>query len=260
MGFTRCTQACIGVAALLSMLVAHHMHKYEWYPHTRLFPAPIWSWDEQQQLRDPAVPVELPASTSEVVDLVARVRQAHGALKVIGAGHSWSAAAVATAPGCVPVSLDKLAGIRSFNESSGEVTVAAGTRLSELYAYLAGRGRSLHNMPSVADQSVGGALATNTHGSGAAFPPMAEHVTAVELVTGQPEVVHVSEDGPLAHLLPAVRISLGGWITTAVTLRTVPAFNVTAHEQLMATSDFLQHLPAYIVGGPHDHSKAWMTG
>ncbi|HTL36959.1 MAG TPA: FAD-binding protein, partial [Kofleriaceae bacterium] len=73
---------------------------------------------------------EEPRDEEDVVRVVKRGMR----VKVVGAGHSWSAIA---APDQIAMSLDRMSGI--IREGDGTVTVRAGTRLRELNKALAAR-------------------------------------------------------------------------------------------------------------------------
>ena len=65
---------------------------------------------------------------------------------------------------------DQLSGVQAVTDD-GVVTVGAGTPLHRLNADLAQRGWALTNLGDIDRQTVAGALATGTHGTGARFAP-----------------------------------------------------------------------------------------
>jgi xylitol oxidase len=69
-----------------------------------------------------------------------------------------------------------------LDEATGTVTVGAGTRYGELAGWLAGRGWALHNLGSLPHISVGGAVATGTHGSGDTNGSLSTAVRGLEIV------------------------------------------------------------------------------
>ncbi|MGC5168779.1 D-arabinono-1,4-lactone oxidase [Luteimicrobium sp. DT211] len=69
-----------------------------------------------------------------------------------------------------------------LDEAARTVTVGAGTRYGELAGWLGGRGWALHNLGSLPHISVGGAVATGTHGSGDANGSLSTAVRGLELV------------------------------------------------------------------------------
>ena len=63
------------------------------------------------------------------------------------------------------------------------VTVEAGIRYGELSGVLEGHGLALPNLASLPHVSVGGAIATGTHGSGARNQSLSAGVASLELVS-----------------------------------------------------------------------------
>jgi len=196
-----------------------------------------------------------PADTGEVVDTVIAAR-AHGlGVKMVGSGHSFTDVAVTDGLLLRP---DRLVGIRSVDRDAMTVTVLAGTPLHVLNERLALLGLALHNMGDVDRQTVAGAIATGTHGTGGRWASLAAQVVGLEMVTADGSVVHASADGSAeeAELLAGGRIGLGALgIVTAVTFLVEPAFTLEAVEQPMSWSELVdrfdelveedQHVDAY---------------
>lgn len=124
----------------------------------------------------------------------------------------------------VLVRLDALSGIRSIEGAL--VTVGAGTTIDTLNRLLQARGLALSNVGSVGAQSIAGAIATGTHGSGRRHGVLATQVEALRLVCADGSVRALSRTSdPL--LFDCARVSLGCLgILTEVTLRCVPAFRL----------------------------------
>ena len=97
-------------------------------------------------------------------------------------------------------------------------------RLGQLNGLLEHAGRALVNLGDIDAQTVAGAIATGTHGSGRQCASLAEQVAGLELVLADGSVVQCSEqDRP--QLFHAALIGLGAFgIVTAVTWRTEPLF------------------------------------
>ena len=181
--------------------------------------------------------VTRPRSDADVRDVV---RRAPGRVKAVGAGHSFTGAAVTDG---TMVSLDLLTGIESTTpgpDGTTDVTVRAGTRLGALCAMLDDRGLALTNMGDIDVQSVAGAISTGTHGTGARFTGLAGQVVGVRLVLADGTERTVSE-GPLFE---CARLGLGAFgILTAVTLRCVPAFLLRAEETPGRLGEALDRFP-----------------
>jgi xylitol oxidase len=116
-----------------------------------------------------------PRSVEEAQELVAGAET----IRPLGTRHSFSEVADVP-PGGVLLStehLDRVVGI-----DSGTVTVEAGIRYGELSATLYEHGLALANLASLPHISVGGAVATGTHGSGVENRSLAAAVSMLELV------------------------------------------------------------------------------
>jgi len=203
-------------------------------------------------------PVELarPASTGEVAEVVAAAASAGRRVKAIGGGHSFTAAAATDG---VQLSLDRLDRVIDIELDRGRVTVGAGIVLHRLNEVLAGAGLAMPNLGDIDRQSVAGAIATATHGTGLTLGNLATTVVGMELVTGDGDVVRCSPDG-CPQVFHAARVGLGALgIVTEVTLQCVPAFRLHAHETVELLDDLLDDFPAQCAAVDH-FELYWMPG
>ncbi|TIC81295.1 FAD-binding protein [Nocardioides sp. GY 10113] len=160
-----------------------------------------------------------PRDVAELAELVRRNRR----VKALGSRHSFSD--VADTDG-VQVSLDRLPAHVVVDRSGAApaVACAAGMTYDQLSDALRGQGLALPNLASLPHISVGGAIQTGTHGSGAGNPALSGTVSAVELVDATGRSVLVRDDSPD---FGAVVVGLGAFgIVHRVTQRCVPAFEV----------------------------------
>ena len=143
-----------------------------------------------------------PASESDVVALL---EADGGMIRPAGAGHSFSA--LVPSDGAL-VFLDHLSGVVAIDEASLQAEVWAGTRLSQLGAELALRGQAMPNLPDIDYQTLGGAIATSTHGTGVGFGSLSSAVVGLTLATPTGELLEC--DGQRnAEVFHAARTSLG---------------------------------------------------
>ncbi|MBO3096274.1 D-arabinono-1,4-lactone oxidase [Cellulomonas dongxiuzhuiae] len=195
--------------------------------------------------------VARPRDLGELVREVSAATAAGTRLRAVGAGHSFTGAAVTDG---VQVHLDALAGFERVvtrTDGSARVTVGAGMRLRALNAGLAARGLALRNLGDIDAQSIAGAISTGTHGTGARLGGLATQVTACRLVTAAGDVVEVSptQDPDLFEL---ARLGLGtAGVLAAVTLDVVPAFRLLAREEPMALQDVLDDLDTFVDENDH---------
>jgi FAD-linked oxidoreductase len=186
--------------------------------------------------------IERPRTRREVAELVAR---APGPIRVTGAGHSFSGAAVTDG---TLLQLDALSRVLDADAASGLVRVEAGIRLHALSAELHARGLAMPNLGDIDVQSLAGALNTGTHGTGAQLPNLSGQVAAMELVLADGSERTI--DG--GDLLRAARVGLGALgVVVAVTVRCVPAFRLSALERPEPLEDVLDGLQER--ADAHDH-------
>jgi FAD-linked oxidoreductase len=170
--------------------------------------------------------VARPGSADEVAHLLVAAATAGRRVRPIGSGHSFSGIGV---PIDVQLSCEGLGTVHTVTDD-GLVTVGAGTPLHRLNAELLRRGWTLTNLGDIDRQTVAGALATGTHGTGARFGGLATQVRGLQLVTPAGDVLTCdAERHP--DVLVAARVGLGALgVVTSVTLQAVPAFALRAVE------------------------------
>lgn len=195
-------------------------------------------------------PVELarPSSTDEVAAIVARAAAAGRRVKAIGAGHSFTAAAMTDG---VLVSLDRMNGVVAVDPDRCEVRVQGGIDLRALSDHLAAAGLAMPNLGDIKVQTIAGAINTATHGTGRDFGNLATAVVGLELVDGLGRVVRATADLH-ADVLHAARVGVGAMgVITEVTLRCVPAFNLRAHETVEPLTALLDGFDEFTRSADH---------
>ncbi|MEU7242333.1 D-arabinono-1,4-lactone oxidase [Streptomyces sparsogenes] len=171
-----------------------------------------------------------PSSTAELAEAVRRAAEEGLRVKAVGTGHSFTAAAATDG---LLIRPERLAGVREIDREAGTVTVAAGTPLWQLNQTLAAHGLSLTNMGDIMEQTVAGATATGTHGTGRASASIAAQIRRLELVTADGSVLRCS-DRENPEVFSAARIGLGALgVVSAITFAVEPEFLLTAREEPM---------------------------
>jgi L-gulono-1,4-lactone dehydrogenase len=169
-------------------------------------------------------------------------------VRVVGAGHSWSAIA---APEQIGVTLDNLAGVVGLDEQRQLVTVRAGTRLHALNAALHERGLALPIVGSIAAQSLAGAIATGTHGSSLVHGNLASLVERMRFVDGRGEVQELTRDP-----LDAARVHLGALgVVTELVVRVCPAFRLGETVEAIPIADVAAAMPS--IAKSAEYVKVW---
>ncbi len=214
----------------------------------------------------PARP-ERPGHEGEIRSAVRAAGEADLAVRCVGAGHSFTDAAATDG---VLMSLDDHRGVVSVDAGSGTVEVRAGTRLADLNVDLHRAGLALSNLGDIDRQSIAGAIATSTHGTGLAFNGIASAVTGFRLVSADGSVIEASADaesGGREHEIWRLgRVSMGALgVMSTVTLRCGPAFNLHAVERSTGVDGLLAELDGHVDETDHfefywlPHTKIALT-
>ncbi|MFE1935107.1 D-arabinono-1,4-lactone oxidase [Streptomyces sp. NPDC059474] len=171
-----------------------------------------------------------PSSTQELAEVVRRAAAEGLKVKAVGSGHSFTTTAATDG---LLIRPDRMAGVRGLDREAGTVTVAAGTPLRQLNETLSAHGLSLANMGDIMEQTVAGATATGTHGTGRDSASIAAQIKGLELVTADGSVLRCSAtEHP--EIFAAARIGLGALgVVSAITFAVEPEFLLTAREEPM---------------------------
>jgi xylitol oxidase len=163
--------------------------------------------------------LDLPKNPEDVRQIV----KSRNKLKALGTRHSFNGIADTTGDQISLKQLDQMV----LDEKSRTVAVGAGVSYGQLAPYIDARGYALHNLASLPHISVAGACATATHGSGNKNGNLSTAVAAMEIVTGNGEVVVLSRKRDGDRFRGAV-VGLGGLgVVTKVTLDVQPTFRMT---------------------------------
>src|SRR5581483_11861366 len=167
-----------------------------------------------------------PGSVAEISAAVRSAASAGLTVRALGSGHSFTP--IASCDGGVALDLSGFTGIVSADAGTGVVTVRSGTRLGDLNKSLAAMGLAMANLGDIDVQTLAGALATGTHGTGSSLGGLATQVLGLSLVLADGSSVSCS---PGSALFDAARVGLGSLgVVTTVTLQCVPAFSLVADE------------------------------
>ena len=183
-----------------------------------------------------------PASDEEVAAALRVCAAAGRAVRVAGAGHSFTD--IACTDGHL-LRLGRMNRVLDADAASGRATVEAGATIRELGPALAEHGLALENQGDVDPQTIAGAIATATHGTGARYRNISAQVAGLRLVTAAGDVVDCSA-GEDPDLFRAARVALGALgVVTRVTLQCAPLYTLRrldAPRPLGETLDRLEDL------------------
>lgn len=189
-----------------------------------------------------------PRGTAEIAAMVSLAADDGHRVKPIGTGHSFTGIG---RPEEVQLALDRHADLVSLDTVSGLVTVQAGMTLKRLNRLLAEAGLGLTNLGDIEEQTIAGAMATGTHGTGARFGGLATQVRAMELVLADGRVLTCSATEHPEIFGPA-RVNLGALgVVSSLTLQTVPAFALRAEEFSMPFAEVVGRFDEFADGTDH---------
>ena len=186
---------------------------------------------------------------SDELEQVLRDASARGLrVRPVGSGHSFSPLV------CTPdVLLDTsgLAGLCAIDVDRQRITVFGGTTVQQVARMLEAHGLALANMADSHRQTVAGAIATGTHGTGLGQPSLAEQMIALTLLTPSGELLTCSETSH-PEILRAARSHLGVLgVVVSVTLQCVSAFRLHCSEFREPVAGLMETMTERMAGADH---------
>ena len=195
-----------------------------------------------------------PTSEDELCEVVARAAERGLKIRPVGSAHSFTDAAFTDG---VLVRTDGLQRLVSADPSTGLVTVEAGMTLHQLGPVNARHGLALENQGDIDLQSVAGALATATHGTGARFGNLSTRIAGMRIVTATGEVVEVTRESDPEALL-AARVSIGALgVASQVTLECIPLYTLNRHDAPHPLRETLDRLDEHVDSNDHFEFFLW---
>jgi FAD-linked oxidoreductase len=189
-----------------------------------------------------------PRSEAEISAAVKEAAAAGLPVRALGSGHSFTPAAATRG---LALDLSLWTGMTAADTQTGLVTVRSGTTLRALDAVLDEIGLALANLGDIDAQTIAGALATGTHGTGARLGGLATQVEALDLVLADGSLVTCSAS-TRPELFAAARVGLGALgVVTAVTLRCVPSFTLVADERPVPVEQVIEQFDALAAANDH---------
>jgi FAD-linked oxidoreductase len=171
-----------------------------------------------------------------------QIVQQHHKIRVVGAGHSFSAVAKTDD---VLISLDGLQGLASYSAEKNQSTLWAGTRLYQLDDVLTPINQALINQGDIDQQSLAGAISTGTHGTGAGLPCLSALVEGFELMTAEGERLTCNREEN-HDIFQLGRVALGSLgILTQITMQNRPRYTLKEQLRLCAFDDIKKNLDTW---------------
>ena len=179
----------------------------------------VWrNWSGNQH----SYPATRAAPTSDI-ELAALLVGAPAPIRAVGAGHSFMP--LVPTEGTL-LTLDGMTGLVDHDAVAVTAEVRGGTRLGELGASLAAIGQEMPNLPDINKQTLAGAIATGTHGTGHGLTAIHGQLLDLSLITVEGVPMTLSRAAN-PELFDAMRVNLGAFgIVTRMTLQNQPLTRV----------------------------------
>jgi L-gulono-1,4-lactone dehydrogenase len=219
----------------------------------RLEPSGTWrNWTGDQRCR-PREFVE-PSDVEELASALERARDRNWNVRIVGAGHSFTDGVLTDG---MLLSLHRMNGLLDIDQASRLVRVEAGMTLRDLNEHLATHQLALENLGDIDVQSIAGATATGTHGTGAKLRNLSANIESIELILADGTQITVGEaTDPDAWR--AARVNLGALgVVTAMTLKTVPAFTLRGVDATSPLEDVFENLDDLVDSNEHFEFYTW---
>lgn len=182
---------------------------------------------------------ERPTTTGELAELISSASAAGETVRVAAGGHSFNDSVLTDG---TLISLERLDSVIDVDSDSGLVRCQAGATLGQLSDAMHAHGLAFANMGDIDVQSIAGATATGTHGTGLSLPNLSASLHSIELTLADGSVSEVSEQSD-PEAWRAARVSLGALgVVSAVTIQAVPAYTLSAVDTTAGLSDVLGNL------------------
>jgi L-gulono-1,4-lactone dehydrogenase len=215
-------------------------------------PEPWTNWARDQHCA-PAQ-VARPFTESELCDVVGRAASAGLSVRAAGSGHSFTD--IVCTDGLL-VDMTAMARVIDADPATGRVRVQGGITLHELGPQIAPRELALENQGDIDTQTIAGALATATHGTGVRFGNLSTRVAAMRLVTASGDVIEIDRESDPEGLL-AARVSLGALgVASEVVLECVPLYTLTRIDKPLPLGETLDRLDEHVDDNDHFEFFLW---
>jgi FAD/FMN-containing dehydrogenase len=193
-----------------------------------------------------------PTSENELIELVQDAVAARRPIGIVGSAHSFTPI-VETSD--LLIKMEGVNGVLARDAEHLTADVLAGTTLKQMGGELWDVGLSLKNQGDIDKQTIAGAIATGTHGSGIEFGSLSSTIRGARIVTGTGELLDIDESHP--DLLHAAQVSIGLLgVITRVTLDVMPAYRLRESNRIDSLDDVLEHWDESIATHRH-YSFFW---
>lgn len=183
-----------------------------------------------------------PTSLKELRQIVSDAKTSNAKIRLAGSLHSMNSLCVTDE---TQIETGKLCRVLSIDRTKLTVKVEGGIIIKKLLKILAKNGLTLANQGYIVDQSIAGAIATATHGSGKTGT-LSSFIEEIELLDAEGNLRVLTKETTL-HLFSAAIVNLGCLgIVYSLTLRCIPLEKVVLSKIKSDVSTTFRELPSLL--------------
>lgn len=185
---------------------------------------------------------DAPDSVAGIQQVVREAARAGRTVRPVGSGYSYTRLVQTDE---IMLSLENWAGVEAIDEANQVAVVRGGTPLHQLERELAARGFAMENLGDINRQTIAGAIATGTHGTGITLGNISTRIAALEVVVSDGSVRKLTkEDG---ELFRAALVSLGALgVIVRVWLQVLPIYWLAIERRRETFSSLLPEMASRV--------------
>ena len=169
-----------------------------------------------------------PKSDKELINFIKKANKENSKVRVVASGHSWTDIVCSE----YLVDMQNFNKVLNIDQENKTVKVQAGMKTCDLNKELAKENLALPNQSAIDIQTIAGAVATATHGTGHTGT-LSSFIKDIELVSSDGKL-HKLSDNKNPDYLAAARVAIGSLgVITALTLQCEPLFELKTKRSIM---------------------------
>ncbi|MGH6887905.1 MAG: D-arabinono-1,4-lactone oxidase [Rhizomicrobium sp.] len=185
---------------------------------------------------------------SNEIELAAAIRISEGPIRAVGSGHSFTP--IAASDGEL-LDLAAFAGLKNISFEFERATFFAATPLWAIGPALHPHGFALNNMGDIDRQTLAGAVATATHGTGSMLRCDSAYLSGFRLILADGSVLNCSAEDNV-DIFQAGRVALGTLgVMTEITLSVRPHYRLTENDFLLPSDELFERLDELVADNRH---------
>ena len=182
------------------------------------------------------------------MELAAAIRGAEGPVRAPGSGHSFTPLCASDG---VLLDLSAFSGLKRASQQTATATFLAATPLWAVGPALHPHGLALSNMGDIDRQTLAGAVATGTHGTGRTLGSLSSAAAGFRLVLATGDVLNCTAQEN-AEIFLAGRVALGMFgVMTELSMGLRPRYRLIESNFLLSPDELFRRLGEMVSGNRH---------